>query len=121
MQRHARKRLTPEQAFAKVLRAVRTERGLSQEKLALESGYHRTYVGMLERGLMNPTLHTILSLASVLEIPAGELVARTAAIVGPGWRREAPERNWRKSKQLAAAIGPTWCHIGVQSLPPFDV
>ncbi|MBV9760275.1 MAG: helix-turn-helix transcriptional regulator [Acidobacteriaceae bacterium] len=91
MQRHPRKRVTPEQAFAKVLRAVRTESGLSQEKLALESGYHRTYVGMLERGLMNPTLHTILSLASVLGISAGDLIARTEAILGPGWKREREE------------------------------
>lgn len=93
MQRHAKKRLTPEQAFASVLRDIRTEQGLSQEKLALESGYHRTYVGMLERGLMNPTLQTILSLASVLGIPAGELVQRTEAIVGRGWKREPPERS----------------------------
>ena len=48
-----------EKAFAEALRELRTEKGLSQEKLALESGYHRTYVGMLERGMQNPTLRTV--------------------------------------------------------------
>lgn len=85
-----KKRLTPEQTFAQVLRDARTERGLSQEGLALESGYHRTYVGMIERGRMNPTLRTMLSLAAVLEMPAAELVRRTEAMLGPGWKREPP-------------------------------
>ncbi|HTU44192.1 MAG TPA: helix-turn-helix transcriptional regulator [Bryobacteraceae bacterium] len=93
MQRPAKKRLTPELAFAQVLRQARTERGLSQEKLGFESGYHRTYIGMIERGLMNPSLRTILSIASVLEISAGELVRRTEATLGSGWKREREERN----------------------------
>jgi transcriptional regulator with XRE-family HTH domain len=93
MQRPPRKRLTPERAFAQVLRQVRTERGLSQEKLGFESGYHRTYIGMIERGLMNPSLRTILSIASVLEISAGELVRRTEATLGSGWKREREEPN----------------------------
>jgi DNA-binding XRE family transcriptional regulator len=38
MQRHSRQRLSPEQAFAKVLREVRKEKGLSQEELGFESG-----------------------------------------------------------------------------------
>jgi transcriptional regulator with XRE-family HTH domain len=88
MQRHGKRRLTPEEAFAKVLREVRKERGLSQEALGFESGYHRTYIGMLERGLMNPTLRTILSLASALEVPAGELVGRVETVLGKGWKRE---------------------------------
>ena len=91
MQKDRRKRLTPEQAFAKVLRELRTEKGILQEKLALESGYHRTYIGMIERARMNPTLQTILSIAAVLEIPAGELVQRTEATLGPGWKRGPKE------------------------------
>lgn len=92
MQRHARKRLSLEQAFARVLREARLKRGLSQEKLAFEAGYHRTYIGMLERGLMNPSLETILSLAATLEVPPGDLVQSTAEVLGPGWKREPRER-----------------------------
>jgi transcriptional regulator with XRE-family HTH domain len=59
-------------AFGLALKEMRMEKGLSQEKLALESYYPRTYVGMLERGLQSPTLRTILRLAETLEAPRGE-------------------------------------------------
>ena len=64
-------------AFAAVLRDVRLEKGLSQEKLALDSGYHRTYVSLLERGRQNPSLRTVLALAAVLKVPAASLVEKT--------------------------------------------
>jgi len=38
--------------------------------------------------MMNPTLQTILSLASALEVPAGELVQRVEAVLGKGWKRD---------------------------------
>lgn len=65
-----------ERAFGRVLREVRKERGLSQEQLGFESGYHRTYISFLERGKKNPTLATILDLAETLRIPAWEFVRR---------------------------------------------
>jgi len=37
---------------------------------------------------MNPNLRTILSVASALEVPAGELVGRVEAALGKGWKRE---------------------------------
>jgi transcriptional regulator with XRE-family HTH domain len=88
MRRHGKQRLTPETAFGSVLREIRHERDLSQEQLGFEAGYHRTYIGMLERGLMNPSLRTILSIASALDIPAGEILRRVEAAVGKGWKRE---------------------------------
>jgi transcriptional regulator with XRE-family HTH domain len=63
---------------------------LSQEKLGFESGYHRTYISMLERGTMNPSLRTILSLASALNFDASELVRRVEGHLGKRWRR--PEK-----------------------------
>jgi transcriptional regulator with XRE-family HTH domain len=88
MRRQNKRQLTPETTFAKVLREIRHERGLSQEELGFKAGYHRTYIGMLERGLMNPSLRTILSLASALDISAGEIVQRVEIAVGKGWKRE---------------------------------
>jgi len=73
---------TPERAFAKALREFRTRKGLSQEGLGFESGYHRTYISLLERGLQNPSLRTILSLSAALEIPAAGLVRRVEALIG---------------------------------------
>jgi len=65
-----------ERAFGRVLREVRIERGLSQEQLGFESGYHRTYISFLERGRKNPTLSTVMDLAETLRVPAFELVRR---------------------------------------------
>jgi transcriptional regulator with XRE-family HTH domain len=53
MQEHRsrrQERATAEEAFGRVLRDVRRDRGLSQETLAFNSGYHPTYIGQLERG-----------------------------------------------------------------------
>jgi hypothetical protein len=43
---------------------------------------------MLERSLMNPTLRTILSVASALGLSAGDLIGRVEAALGKGWKRE---------------------------------
>ena len=74
--------MTPELAFASVLREVRGARGLSQEKLGFESGYHRTYISMLERGMMNPSLRTILQIGSALQMTGAEIVAKVEGILG---------------------------------------
>jgi transcriptional regulator with XRE-family HTH domain len=66
----------PEELFGKVLRELRKQRGLSQEVLAFESGYHPTYIGQLERGKKNPSLRAIISLASVLGVLPSELIRR---------------------------------------------
>jgi len=61
-------------AFGGVLRRLRQERGLSQEGLGFESGYHRTYIGLLERGLKSPSLQTIFNLANALKITPSALI-----------------------------------------------
>jgi transcriptional regulator with XRE-family HTH domain len=66
----------PERIFGRVLQELRLERGLSQEGLALDSGYHRTYISLLERGRNVPSLRTIFRLASVLQVAPSELVHR---------------------------------------------
>jgi transcriptional regulator with XRE-family HTH domain len=65
-----------ERAFGRVLKDIREQRGLSQEELGFESGYHRTYISFLERGRKNPTLSTIMDLAQTLRVPAAEMVHR---------------------------------------------
>lgn len=60
--------------FGERVRTLRHERGWSQEKLAEASGLHWTYVGQVERGRRNVTLHNIIKLAEGLEVDPGELV-----------------------------------------------
>jgi transcriptional regulator with XRE-family HTH domain len=69
-------------AFGKALARARKEAGVSQERLALESGYHPTYISMLERGLQNPSLRVILAVSRVLKISPTLLVERTHRILG---------------------------------------
>ncbi len=45
--------------FGARIRELRKNRGLSQEKLAELTGFHRTYIGMIERGERNPALVNI--------------------------------------------------------------
>jgi len=66
--------VTPEKAFGQVLREKRLERGLSQERLGFESGYHRTYISLLERGQKSPSLGTIFRLATALNIAPSEIL-----------------------------------------------
>jgi transcriptional regulator with XRE-family HTH domain len=80
--------LNPDQAFARALLRARKQRKMSQELLGFESGYHRTYISLLERGKMNPSLRTILSIAAALNIPAAQLVRDVEQLLGSPWRRE---------------------------------
>lgn len=63
-------------AFGAVLRSIRNDRGLSQEELAFKADIHRNYVGLLERGVRQPSLATIFYIADALNLPASDLVAK---------------------------------------------
>lgn len=57
-----------EKSFGTVLRVFRTNTGISQEQLALEAGFDRTYISLLERGLRQPTICTFLALCHAMEV-----------------------------------------------------
>ena len=61
--------------FGKRLKQLRTEKGLSQERLAELATMHWTYIGGIERGERNPTLINIEKLADALEVALPELLA----------------------------------------------
>lgn len=57
------------------VRTRRQEMGLSLERLAEGSALHWSYIGQVERGKPNLTLHSLLRLASALGVDPGDLVA----------------------------------------------
>jgi len=60
--------------FGTEVRRIRTQRGLSQEKLAFEAGLHRTYISQVEGGNRNISLINIYRLAAALGVKAKELL-----------------------------------------------
>lgn len=70
-------------AFGEVVRGLRVERGIAQEKLAADSDVERSYFGRLERGQSAPSLAMLFRIAAALSWPAEEIVIET-------------EKRWRK-------------------------
>jgi transcriptional regulator with XRE-family HTH domain len=56
------------------IRALRAQKNVSQEKLALETGIGRRYMSDIENGRRNVSLETIEKLAGFFEINASELI-----------------------------------------------
>jgi transcriptional regulator with XRE-family HTH domain len=63
-------------AFGEVVHTLRKERGLSQEAFAELVGWHRNFVGGVERGERNVSLASVERLARALDLTASELIAR---------------------------------------------
>lgn len=63
-----------QKAFGDRMREIRLSRGLSQDRLALVSGLHRTYIGSVERGECNISLINIHRIAAALEVPPTRLL-----------------------------------------------
>lgn len=67
-------RLSAAQKLGKKLRELRTEAGLSQERLGEITGLDRTYISGIERGVRNPALKNIEKLAKALDVKINELI-----------------------------------------------
>jgi transcriptional regulator with XRE-family HTH domain len=74
----------PEKAFGQAVREIRKSRNISQEQLAFDAGFDRTYVSMMERGVCSPTIRTVVRLAGVLKVTPSEIVARMEARLAKG-------------------------------------
>jgi transcriptional regulator with XRE-family HTH domain len=66
------------EVFARNLRQLRHERGLSQEALAHDSGVDRTYISALERAVYSATIDMVGKIAAVLEVEPAELLKTPA-------------------------------------------
>jgi len=60
--------------FGLRIRELRLEKKLSQEKLSFKTGFHRTYIGMIERGERNISLTNIAVFAKAFEMDISDLL-----------------------------------------------
>lgn len=73
--------MKPEVAFGKVLRQYRKKINFSQERLASESDLDRTYISLLERGLRQPSLTSIVQIAKAVNVSAAEMISEVEALI----------------------------------------
>lgn len=59
--------------FGDRLKELRAQKGISQEKFALQIGMNRTYYASVEAGRRNVSLRNILKIAEGLDISLSEL------------------------------------------------
>jgi transcriptional regulator with XRE-family HTH domain len=60
--------------FGDRIRHLRTLENLSQEQLAYKTGFHRTYIGMIERGERNISLTNMAIFAKAFDLTIDELL-----------------------------------------------
>lgn len=65
----------PLDEFGRRVREARQKLGLSQEELGERAGLHRTYIGHVERGEVNPSFKNVLLVAQALAVDPGDLIA----------------------------------------------
>lgn len=67
-------RTNAQQKLGKKIKQLRTDAGLSQERLGEITGLDRTYISGIERGVRNPSLKNIEKLAKALKVKTSELI-----------------------------------------------
>lgn len=60
--------------FGVRIKQLRLQKNLSQEKLSFLTGFHRTYIGMIERGERNISLSNMAVFAKIFEMSISELL-----------------------------------------------
>jgi transcriptional regulator with XRE-family HTH domain len=69
------------QTFGKILLQFRNEKNVSQQEVADNCDLERAYVSRLERGLLQPSLATIIKLAEYFKIEPGDLVSQVYSML----------------------------------------
>jgi transcriptional regulator with XRE-family HTH domain len=89
---------SPREKFSENLRRIRRERGISQAEVGCLAEMHRTEISLLERGLREPWLGTLIRLSAVLEAPLGEFFE------GIEWVPLVPEATTTPGRFVVAPV-----------------
>lgn len=66
----------PQPALGNAIKALRKERGLSQEALGHQADIHPTWISHLESGRINPAWGSVKRIAAALDVPLSVLALR---------------------------------------------
>jgi XRE family transcriptional regulator, regulator of sulfur utilization len=67
----------PQPALGKAIRQLREKKGLTQEAVAHDAGITTATLGVIERGLSNPTWATLKGIAAALGVSMVEMARQT--------------------------------------------
>ena len=70
----------PQPALGKAIRQLREKKGLTQEAVAHDAGITTATLGVIERGLSNPTWATLQGIATALGVSIVEIARRTESL-----------------------------------------
>jgi len=81
-------------AIGVVVRELRDQAGLSQERLSADCGFDRTYISRVERGIINPTVSRLWTIADALNTPLSQIAKRMELwIISQDRRSKPPNRG----------------------------
>lgn len=81
--------------IVRLLRKEREQRRLSKYAVAQRSGVSESMVGLIERGLRNPSIELLLRLSDGVGVNLGTIIGKATAAVSSG--------NRKKSQKVAYA------------------
>ena len=93
-------------AFGDRMREIRRKKGIAQERLALESGLNRGYVGRVERGEQNISLVNICRIANALREPPSTLLEWTEDGAGQHPETKSAGEGRRSPAAARRHVGP---------------
>lgn len=80
-------------ALGKRLKELRIEADKSQTELAFDCELDRTYISLMERGLANPSLWTLGTVAFALKTTVSDLLFGNAHVVQPSMGEHSRKRR----------------------------
>jgi len=83
-------------AVGAAVRQFREQAGRSQERLSADCGFDRTYISRVERGIINPTVSRLWSIADALQLPLSQLTGRMERWVA---ERQTPSKLTSDTKR----------------------
>ncbi|MGO9136231.1 MAG: helix-turn-helix domain-containing protein [Syntrophales bacterium] len=83
--------MTIEEAFGEVIRELRKEYKISQEKLAEISNLDRSFISLLECGHKQPSLVTIFQLAKAFDLSPSKIMSLV---------EKKTKHRWNKKKNM---------------------